>query len=347
VGETIFNKIKLIIKLGNQAVHSTRAITLNDAIFTVKELFHVTYWLAHTYGRNARPEPNLSFNLEAIPLTVTVPKQTIEQLQRLEKQLQERDEKLLTLLKNKNDLDEELKRLRVEIAQVKESNNSRIDTHDYSEAETRNFLIDGLLKEVGWRLEQPRDREFEVLGMPNTEGTGYVDYVLWGDDGKPLGIVEAKRTTIDPRTGQQQAKLYADCLEAQFNQRPVIFYSNGYEHWIWDDVNYPPRQVQGFYKKDELELLIQRRTTRKDLATASINTSTVERYYQLRAIRSITEAFETHKERKALAVMATGAGKTRTAVALVNLLLDCNWVKRVLFLADRRSLVGQAAIPFG
>ena len=101
--------------------------------------------------------------------------------------------------------------------------------------------------------------------MPNNQGKGFVDYVLWGDDGKPLALVEAKRTTRDPRVGQQQAKLYADCLEAQFGQRPVIFYSNGYEHWIWDDASYPPRQVQGFYKKAELELLIQRRASRKPL----------------------------------------------------------------------------------
>ena len=109
--------------------------------------------------------------------------------------------------------------------------------------------------------------------------------MLWGDDGKPLALVEAKRTRRDPRVGQQQAKLYADCLEAQFGQRPVIFYSNGYEHWLWDDARYPPRAVQGFYKKDELELLIQRRTTRKPLASAPINTTIVERYYQKRAIR--------------------------------------------------------------
>ena len=102
--------------------------------------------------------------------------------------------------------------------------------------------------------------------MPNEKGEGFVDYVLWGDDGKPLGLVEAKRTKRDARVGQQQAKLYADCLEKQFGQRPIIFYSNGYEHWIWDDLNYPPRSVQGFYKKDELERMIQRRTTRSSLA---------------------------------------------------------------------------------
>src|SRR6267142_3348342 len=144
----------------------------------------------------------------------------------------------------------------------------------------------GLLrKEGGWALEQPRDREFEVSGMPNAEGKGFVDYVLWGDDGKPLGLVEAKRTRRDARVGQQQAKLYADCLEQRFGLRPLIFYSNGYEHWLWDDANYPPRQVQGFYKKAELELAIQRRDSRKSLVAAEVNAQIVERYYQTRAIR--------------------------------------------------------------
>jgi type I restriction enzyme, R subunit len=133
-----------------------------------------------------------------------------------------------------------------------------------------------LLKEAGWALASEQDREFPVIGMPTNTGEGFVDYVLWGDDGKPLGLVEAKRTKREPRIGQQQAKLYADCLEKQFGQRPVIFYSNGYDHWIWDDVNYPPRSVQGFYKKTELELLIQRRAMRKSLGEAKINEAIVE-----------------------------------------------------------------------
>ena len=129
-----------------------------------------------------------------------------------------------------------------------------------------------------------------------------MDYVLWGDDGIPLALKEAKRTKRDPRVGQQQAKLYADCLEKQFGRRPIIFYSNGYDHWMWDDTNYPPRPVQGFYKKAELELLIQRRTTRKPLADAKINEAIVERYYQTRGIRRIGEAFEKDHDRKALLV---------------------------------------------
>ncbi|MHC5932035.1 type I restriction endonuclease subunit R, partial [Nostoc sp.] len=311
-----------------------------------REFFHVAYWLAHTYGRSSKPEPGLTFNPEALPKTAPVPKQTIEQLQKLETQLRERDEKLSTLLADKNALDEELKRLRAEIAAAKKASTTQPDTHDYSEAQTRDIFIDLLLKEAGWALDQSRDREFAVTGMPNASGEGFVDYVLWGDDGKPLAIVEAKRTRNDPRIGQQQAKLYADCLETQFGQRPIIFYSNGYEHWLWDNTNYPPRQVQGFYKKTELELLVQRRTTRKSLAEATIKPTIAERYYQTRAIRRITEAFERDKDRKALIVMATGAGKTRTAIALVEMLMRCNWVKRALFLADRVALVNQAINVF-
>lgn len=236
--------------------------------------------------------------------------------------------------------------MREQIAQAKAANAAQPDTHVYSEAETRDYFIDLLLKEAGWALDHPRDREFEVQGMPSASGNGFVDYVLWGDDGKPLALVEAKRTRRDPQVGQQQAKLYADCLEQQFGQRPLLFYTNGYQHWLWDEANYPPRPVQGFFKKAELELMIQRRSARRSPVTADINQSIVERYYQTRAIRRISEAFERQNERKALVVMATGAGKTRIVIALCDLLMRCNWVKRVLFLTDRRALVKQAANAF-
>jgi type I site-specific restriction endonuclease len=156
--------------------------------------------------------------------------------------------------------------------------------------------------------------------MPNKSGEGFVDYVLWGDDGLPLGVVEAKRTRRDARIGQRQAELYANCLEKEFGQRPVIFYTNGYEHWLWDDLRYPPREMQGFLTKDELQLIVQRRSTRRPLAKEDVDPVIVERFYQTRAIRRVTEAFE-----------ATGAGKTRTVVALADLLMRANWVKRVLF----------------
>lgn len=216
-----------------------------------------------------------------------------------------------------------------------------------SEDLTRKEHIDPLLKESGFPLNKSQDREYEVTGMPNNQGIGFVDYVLWGDDGLPLAVVEAKRTIRNPKEGQQQAKLYADCLEKKFKRRPVIYYTNGYEHMFWDDSHYPPRSVQGFHTKDELELLIQRRSSRLPLSNAIINNDIVERPYQHLAIRSITEALEKYNQRRSLIVMATGSGKTRTIIALVDLLIKCNWVKRVLFLADRVALVKQASREFG
>lgn len=345
-GEAVFSKARVIVTLGNRAVHSHRAIPVDDALAAVRELFHVAYWLARTYSRVGRPAPGLKFDAAALPHPGRAQKQTAEQLLRLEAQLRERDEKLAVLLADKSSLDEELKHLRAEVAEARKAAAAQPDTHDYSEAETRDYFIDLLLKEAGWALDQPRDRELEVTGMPNNQGKGRVDYVLWGDDGKPLGLVEAKRTRRDPRVGQQQAKLYADCLAQQYGQRPLIFCSNGYDHWFWDDTNYPPRAVQGFYKKSELELLVQRRTTKKSLASAEVDKKIVERYYQTRGIRKVAEALEQDHERKALLVMATGAGKTRSVIALADLLMRCNWVKRVLFLADRVALVKQAVNAF-
>ncbi len=346
VGQAVFNKAKIIKDLGNQAVHSTRAIRAQDSLRAVHELFHVCYWLAHTYARGAKPAGSLGFDASLLPQTSPVAPQTIAQLQSLATQLAERDTRLSELLADRNALDTELQRLREEVAQTKAANAAQPDTHDYSEEETRDAFIDLLLHEAGWPLDAERDREFEVHGMPNAQETGYVDYVLWGDDGLPLALVEAKRTKRDPRVGQQQAKLYADCLEAQFGRRPIIFYSNGYEHWLWDDANHPPRRVQGFLEKAELELWIQRRETRLLLADTAIDREIVDRDYQARAIRRITETFERDGQRKALVVMATGAGKTRTVVALADLLMRGNWAKRVLFLADRVALVRQAVKAF-
>lgn len=344
-GEAVFSKARVINTLGNRAVHGQRAIPQDDALVAVRELFHVCYWLGRTYGRVERPAPGLVFDAGTLPRPVPAPTQTAEQLQQLEAALRERDEKLAAVLADRTTLDDELQRLRAEVAAAKKAA-AQPDSHDYSESETRDYFIDLLLKEAGWPLDQARDREFEIAGMPNTQGKGFVDYVLWGDDGKPLGLVEAKRTRRDSRVGQQQAKLYADCLEQQFGQRPLIFYSNGYEHWLWDDASYPPRAVQGFYKKVELELLIQRRASRKPLARAESNPAIVERFYQTRGIRRIAEAFERDHDRKALLVMATGAGKTRTVIALADLLMRSNWAKRVLFLADRVALVNQAVNAF-
>src|SRR5690606_2961652 len=167
----------------------------------------------------------------------------------------------------------------------------------------------------------------------------------WGTDGLPLAVVEAKRATRDAREGSRQAKLYADALEKKFGQRPVIYYSNGYTVWMWDDQRYPERVVQGFYTQEELQTLVQRRTTRKTLSTTAINTETAGRTYQMEALRAMGDTFD-RGHRGALLVMATGTGKTRTAAAAVEMLSKAGWVKRVLFLADRNALVTQAKEDF-
>ena len=259
-GEAVFSKARVINTLGNRAVHGHRADSGGrraggGARAVPRRATGSRAPTAAPSGRR-RGSPSIRRRCRSRRRRRSRRRSSCSSWKR---RLRERDEKLAALLADKTALDEELKRLRAEVAAAKKAAAAQPDTHDYSEAETRDYFIDLLLKEAGWPLDQPRDREFEVAGMPNSQGKGFVDYVLWGDDGKPLGLVEAKRTRRDARVGQQQAKLYADCLEQQFGQRPVIFYSNGYEHWLWDDARYPPRAVQGFYKKAELELLIQRR----------------------------------------------------------------------------------------
>ena len=267
------------------------------------------------------------------------------ELEALEQQLAEHNAQALKQQQERDALDAELQALKQQLAEVRAAAEQQADTHDYSEAETRRYLIDVELRRAGWPLDRQRDREYEVTGMPNNKGVGYVDYVLWGDDGKPLGVIEAKRTMKDSRAGQQQAKLYADCLEQMHGQRPIIFYSNGYETWIWDDETYPPRRVTGFYSKDELHRLILRRTQRNALDVADLKPEIAGRPYQKRVIASIFAHF-TDARRKALLVMATGTGKTRTAIALVDVLQRAGWIKRVLFLADRLALVTQAVNAF-
>ena len=152
----------------------------------------------------------------------------------------------------RKEIESELEALRERLAAIKAENEAVAETHEWNEDKTRTLIIDLDLERAGWPLDRRRDREYEVTGMPSKSGVGYADYVLWGDDGKPLAVVEAKETTVDPEVGQQQAKLYADCLAEMHGQRPVIFYTNGYRTYLWDDLAYPPRPVAGFYKKDEL-----------------------------------------------------------------------------------------------
>jgi len=208
VGDALFTKARLINDLGNLAAHSTTKVAATDALSTTRELFHFGYWLARTSGRIGRPEPGLSFRAEWLPRPAdpTAPKQTsqiAEQLQKLAAQLHEKDQKLADLLASKAALDTELQQLRDAVAAAKKVNSAQPDTHDYSEAETRRAFIDLLLKEAGWALDPAKNFEVEVVGMPNAENKGFVDYEFWGDDGRPLMLVEAKRTTKSATVGQQ------------------------------------------------------------------------------------------------------------------------------------------------
>ena len=227
-----------------------------------------------------------------------------------------------------------------------------IDGTPESEAETRRVLIDRMLREAGWTVLTAKGVvkpskaciEVEVEGMPNGEGVGFADYVLFGADGLPLAVIEAKKTTVSPIKGKHQVELYADCLEKQYGRRPVIYYTNGYETNIIDGLGYPPRRLYAFHTEGDLELLIQKRG-RKDISDFSVKGYITDRHYQKMAIKSVCEWFN-GKHRRSLLVMATGTGKTRVAISTVDVLMRNGWVKNVLFLADRTSLVGQAKKNF-
>ncbi len=235
--------------------------------------------------------------------------------------------------------------------QKDESLNSKLPEF-MSEAETRKIYIDEALREAGWQVLDKENVacpncagiEIEVTGMPNEHNVGYVDYVLFGRDNKPLAIVEAKKASVSPIKGEHQALLYAECLEKQYGYKPVIYYTNGYTINIIDGLGYPSRKVFGYHTIDELELLIQRKN-RNDITDLTINDDITNRAYQKMAITKVCEHFN-KKHRRALIVMATGTGKTRVAISLVDVLKRNNWAKNILFLADRTALVSQAKKNF-
>ncbi len=346
-GAGIAAKMNLLRKLGNTAAHAQAPIPPRAALDALRELFHVMVWATFHHSATPQAAPTgQQFDPAKAPQQSAL---TDVEVEAILAKFKAHDEAMAQALAEKDELkaahDAEITQLRAEIAAI-QSKATRVDDHDYSEAETRTAIIDLLLAEAGWPLTEARDREFRVEGMPSPSGLGYVDYVLWGADGLPLALVEAKRTTKSALEGQQQAKLYADCVEKACGRRPVIFYSNGYSHYLWDDAaGYPPREVQGFYTRAELELMIQRRGTRLSLVGAPIDPDIAGRHYQQRAIKLVGEAFDA-RQRESLLVMATGSGKTRVTIALVDQLMKMGWAKRVLFLADRTALVTQAANAF-
>ena len=351
VGQNVTGSLRIVRTVGNDAVHKEEGMPLGRARGSLEQLHIICRWLDHGYGDPDVPgAPPFDF-AKVPPAPAAVIQRTRAELEHAQAEFELARRALAEEVERNAALKHELDALRASAAAAKAANeatNTALDIPDptiATEAETRRDLIDLHLREAGWLLEEPRDREWLVTGIPSPSGQGNVDYVLWGDDGKPLAVVEAKRATKGAKEGRLQAEIYADALERDFGQRPLIYYTNGFETWLWDDRRYAPRRVAGYMTKDELALAIQRRTSIRPLATATIDRSIVERPYQLRAIRAVTEAFE-HQRRRALLVMATGTGKTRTVIALVDVLQKANWVKRVLFLADRKALVTQAVGAF-
>lgn len=345
MGASVHAKARFINLVRNKSAHKGSNLKPEGARQVVEELHHVLHWFGRTYARRQKPpEPN---NFDPAPLTARLDliREARGRIQSTEKALAERDEELQDLRARYATLDDELKAKRAEVAKGRLE--LKTDPHDYNEATTRLRLIDLLLAESGWTdLKEGRDLEYRVEPMPNEQGHGFADYVLWGADGLPLAVVEAKRTRRDPGAGQQQAKLYADALEQMHGRRPVIFYTNGYEHWIWDDArSIPPRRLGGFKTAQELGEMIARRKDAKPLVDQKPKAAIAGRPYQTRALTRISEDFDAGS-RKALLVMATGTGKTRTVVALVDMMIRAGLVKRALFLCDRISLVRQARNAF-
>lgn len=326
--------LKYIVKLGNLSVHTSANIERGEAILSLNNLHQFVSWIDYCYSDEYTAE---DFN-EDLLLYGEEKRTRPDELKNLYERLSSKDKKLEEVIKE----NEELRKSLTEKRKVNTVNyDFKID--EVSEFETRKRYINIELKLAGWEFGKDIGEEIEVQGMPNESGVGYVDYVLYGENGKPLAVVEAKRTSKDPKIGQQQAKLYADCLEKRYSQRPVIFLTNGFDMYIWDD--YSDRKVYGFHKKSELQLMIDRRKSKKSLSSVTINDEISNRYYQKEAIRAVCEALE-NKQRKTLLVCATGTGKTRIAISIVDVLSRHNWIKNILFLADRKALVKQAKKSF-
>lgn len=329
--------IKFIIKLGNSAAHTSIQVTRDEAVLSLHNLYQFIAWIDYCYSDEYTAK---SFEEKYLPQDG--PKMSIgpESKFNSEETMIKKDRPL-------KELREKDKKLKAKVSKQRRVNSESYDFKAVipSEMDTRQMYIDLDLKLAGWQFNRNLQAEYPVEGMPNKSGKGSVDYVLNGDNGKIVGLVEAKRTIISPESGRHQAKLYADAIERKQGLRPIIFYTNGFRTFIWDDNDYPAREVSGFYTKDELQLMIDRRITRQPLSNFAINDDITNRYYQKEAITNICDSLM-NKQRKNLLVMATGSGKTRTAISLVDVLRKHNWVKNVLFLADRTALVRQAMRNF-
>lgn len=332
ISNDVYKKIDYIRKLGNIAIHNPRKkYTKDEAALALENLFCFCNFVYYSYS-----------DLNDYYVVRKFDKSLLEQ-STLEMTLPEMQKNISTLdLMNQNVyLQDNLTARRKE--QSKTYNSQSLDLTEFS---TRKLYINTMLENAGWSIKNGWVNEYEVQGMPNKSGIGYIDYVLFGDDGKPLAIIEAKRTSKDVSAGRQQAKLYADIFENKFDRRPIIFLTNGFETKIWNDKYYPEREVSSIYSKRDLEKEYNILNIRSSLDNIWINDDISNRYYQKEAIKNVCEDFEHENKRKALLVMATGSGKTRTVISLVDVLIRHGWIKNVLFLADRNSLVTQAKRAF-
>lgn len=347
--KVVLDKLHALRMHGNKAAHG-EPVRSQHALWLLKEAHDLARWMCVRYGQT-KAELLPAFQQPKTPGKVEERerRQALEKLAAQEAQM----EALLSELEEARAKATTAQKEAAELKKLANSAQTAADELQFSEAETRTRLIDSMLASVGWdiaegvRSTSQVGKEVEVDDQPTVTGVGYADYVLWDDNGNPLAVVEAKKTSTDAELGRHQAKLYADSLEKRYGHRPVIYYTNGFDIWIWDDAqNFPPRKLYGFYSKDSLQHLANyQRSQKQPLDTIEIRDQIVDRLYQLEAIKRVSERFS-QKHRRALVVQATGTGKTRVAIALTDLLIRAGWVKRVLFLCDRRELRKQAKNAF-
>lgn len=339
VDANTWGKLPFIIKLGNLAVHTERSVQPSDALASLRGLFEFIQWIDYCYGADYEER---TFDESLIPTQRMVV--DTKKIKEQESLLDEKEAEIEALRK-------QIERLAARYTAEKEQHKQErtFQPEDLSEFQTRKVYIDVDLKLMGWKFSGPDAdvrEEYPVEGMAGVVGQmGYCDYVLFGKDGLPLAVVEAKRTSKDPNIGRKQAVLYADCLERKFGRRPMIFTTNGFETYFWDDQTGPQRKVSGIFSKDDLQRLMNRRAERLDLMRIPIDDKITDRYYQKEAIRAVCGQID-QGFRKHLLVMATGTGKTRTASSLTDVLSRGKWVTNILFLADRTALVKQAKDAF-
>ena len=334
-----WGKMPFIVKLGNLAVHTEKNVQKSDALIALKGLFEFIEWVDYCYGSDYE-ERKFDENLIPTERIIVDTKKIKEQ----ESLLGEKEAEIEALRRKIEQLSEQFT---AEKEQHKEKRS--FQSEDISEFKTRKIYIDADLKQMGWKftgVDADVQEEYQVEGMAGVVGqVGFCDYVLFGKDGYPLAVVEAKRSSKDPNIGRKKAILYADCLEHKFGRRPMMFTTNGFETYFWDDQTSPQRLVSGIFSKDDLQKLMNRRTERLNLMEVSIDDRITNRYYQKEAIRAVCEQIK-RGFRKHLLVMATGTGKTRTASSLTDVLSRGRYITNILFLADRTALVKQAKDDF-